>query len=458
MLRFQISDFSMGSNTEQQPGYVWHETTPGVFQRSMVPLESFFNPLMQWSVWTSVKLGPIPNCNSEIDFIDRVRQAWIQTLFEQPQITSTFDFSESRCTYNTTTDKSCQIWLEETFIIASNPYKAQGTRTKPSLIINPATQEILYRAPHYYTDGIGMVLLVSDLVAHITNPKSTPKFGKESQNLAPTLDIAANISHSSADLEQGAQLANGFLSGRPSIGLPFSNTPPTQHSVTSIRLSLADSKAFVLACKSHDLTVTHAVHTALMQTVSSLDRDTASEVENKFYTSIHIYNWRNRIQSQHQRCRAGLYCGAFPMAVTSPSSRSFADISNQMKKLYERTNADQEMSKVHSPWWAKLLDIVTASGVPPPTSTPLLSSLGVIENFLPKVVEGVEVRDFEFGIDTLGPVVTVYAWNWEGRVSLSAAYDEGAFGDGEVVKALLKGIVEKLGAGLNVELNADTEE
>jgi hypothetical protein len=447
----------MGSNTEQKPNYAWHEAAPGIFRRSMAPLELFFNPLMEWSVWTSIKLGPISDCNNENDFIDRVRQAWIQILFEQPQIASTFDFAEGLCTYKATTDKSSKLWLEETFLIAANPYKARGTRAKPSLIINPTTQEIVYRAPHYYTDGIGVILLLSDLVAYIAKPKIIPEFGNESKNLAPTLDVATNVTHSSSDLEEGARLTNGFLLGRPSIEVPFKDTPATQHSVTSVQLTIADSNTLVSACRSHGLTVTHAVHSALMQTVAALDPDTASEVEKKFYTSIHVYNWRNRIQPQYQRCHVGLYCGALPMAIVSPSTRSFTDILNQMKDLYQKTNADQDMSKVHSPWWAKLVDIVTASAAPTPTSTPLLSSLGVVENYLPNVVEGVEVKDFGFGIDTLGPVVTVYAWNWKGKVNLSAAYDDGAFGDGGVVKALLKGIVERLGTGLGVELSANTE-
>jgi hypothetical protein len=445
----------MSSNTEQQPDYVWHEITPNVYQRSMVPLECFFNPLMGWSVWNSIKLSPTLGCTTEADFIDRVRQAWIQILYEQPQLRSTFDFAQSTCTYDSITDAILKDWVEETFLISESPYNAQGTRTKPTLIINPTTREILYRAPHYYTDGIGMILLLSDLISHVAKPKVSPSFGDEKKNLAPNFETAAGISSPSInEVENAASLTNVFLKGQPSIGVPFTTAPHAKHSFTEVRLSLKDSQLLVAACKKKGMTVTQAVHTTLLQSTSDLDTD----AEGRTYTSLYTFNWRPHIKSENQKHRAAVYCGSLPMSIASPSSRSFSNLAAEVTTLYTDSARDEQMRKSHSSWWKCLLDIMIASGEPPKLNTPMLSSLGVVENFLggaDRKIEGIEVEDFKFGIDINGPVVGVSLWSWKGRVSLCSGWDEGAFGEGTVVKTLLKGIVERLEEGLGVNLDTD---
>jgi hypothetical protein len=157
----------------------------------------------------------------------------------------------------------------------------------------------------------------------------------------------------------------------------------------------------------------------LIQTTAELN----PKEEAKFYTSIPIYNWRGRVHEQYQRCRAALYCGAFPMATSDPGSRDFDNLSEELKKMYIGTNQDDDIPKAYSPWWSGLLSALSAAGDQPPATTPLLSSLGVIEKVLPEVIGRVKIRDFKFGIDIKGPVVTVYLWSWGGRISLCAAWD-----------------------------------
>jgi hypothetical protein len=89
---------------------------------------------------------------------------------------------------------------------------------------------------------------------------------------------------------------------------------------------------------------------------------------------------------------------------------------------------------------------------PPAASTPMLSSLGVIEKLLPEEVDGVKIEDFKFGIDIKGPVVTVYLWNWGGRINFSAAWDRGSFHEGEIDDFLSR-IVGKLATPLGVTIS-----
>jgi len=439
----------MSVNTDQPADCLWQEISQGIFRRSMIPFECFFNPEMGWSVWASIKLGSIPNApNNKEELMDRVRRAWIRVLYEQPQLASIFDFQGRTCTYTTTTEQSLAIWLDETFIVADDPYNSVATRGKPILCLDPSTRELLFRAPHCYIDGIGTILLLADIVSHLNNPQPTT-FGDEAKNFSPIFDIAANVPAPQApNHECSTQLTSKFLESQPSIGLPFYEGPSTGHSVSEISLSLEDSNALVSTCKTRGLTVTHAVHAALVQTTVELN----PKEEAKFYTSMPIYNWRGRVRAEYQRCRAALYCGAFPMAIRDPGVRDFDDIAEEMKRMYVDTNQDEEIAKAHSLWWSELLTALRIASDQPPATTPLLSSLGVIERVLPEVVGGVKIKDFKFGIDIKGPIVTAYLWNWGGRVSLCAAWDRGSFEEGDIDE-FLKRLVQKLAAPLGLSLN-----
>jgi hypothetical protein len=291
--------------------------------------------------------------------------------------------------------------------------------------------------------------LLGDLLKLLSNPKRTT-FGDEVKNLPPVFDIAAGVPEAQAtDMERGARMTQKFLQSRPSIGLPFQDRPSAPHSVSEICLSIEDSNNIVSACKARGLTVTHAVHAALVQATTELNPEAAA----KFYTSIHIYNWRSQVQPKFQR-QSTLHCGAFPMAVENPTTRDFKGLSEEMKKLYVGINQDKDIAKAHSPWWSGLSAALSAVGNPPAASTPMLSSLGVIEKLLPEEVEGVKIEDFKFGIDIKGPVVTVYLWNWGGRINFSAAWDRGSFHEGEIDEFLSR-IVAKLAPPLGVSFSQE---
>jgi hypothetical protein len=414
----------------------------------MTPLECFFTPELGWSVWSSIKLCSVPNsCDNNEVLINQLHRAWIRILYEQPQLASTYDFHERTCTYITATEESLTTRLEETFIIEEDSQNSIASRNKPILCFEKSTRRLSFRAPHYYIDGIGVILLLGDIVKFLSNPQRTA-FGDEVKNLPPVFDIAACVpERQAADLERGARLTQKFLENQPSIGLPFQDHPSAPHSVSEICLSIEDSNNIASPCKARGLTVTHAVHAALIQATAELNPEAAA----KYYTSIHIYNWRLHVQPKYQR-QSTLHCSAFPMVVENPSTRDFEGLSEEMKKLYVGTNQDKTIAKAHSPWRSGLVTALSAAGNPPAGSTPMLSSLGVIEKLLPEEVEGVKIEDFRFGIDIKGPVVTVYLWNWGGRINFSAAWDRGSFQEGEIDEFLSR-IVGKLATPLGVTVS-----
>jgi hypothetical protein len=137
----------MGVENSQPSECIWHEIRPGVFRRSMTPLECFFTPDLGWSVWVSIKLGSVPDtCDRNEVLIDRLRRAWIRILYEQPQLASTYDFHERTCTYITATEESLTTCLKETFIIEEDSQNSMATRNKPILCFEKSTRWLYYLA------------------------------------------------------------------------------------------------------------------------------------------------------------------------------------------------------------------------------------------------------------------------------------------------------------------------
>ncbi|KAH7323541.1 hypothetical protein BKA65DRAFT_70753 [Rhexocercosporidium sp. MPI-PUGE-AT-0058] len=438
----------------------WHVTSTDTFQRPMSPFESFFDPALGWSVWASINVGAIPNSsNTSEDFINRVRLAWIRALYEQPQLASVYDFTSTTCSYTRTTDQNLSSWLEETFTVlefeSQNPRTAVVCRKKPILCINPITRQLLFRGPHYYIDGIGINTLLADIVSYIAAPVATI-FKDEFLNLGPIFELAADVQAPNAkDIWMAANLTGKFLTSQPSVGIPCSdgNLPDVlqQHGASGLRLSAIQSQALVTACRARALTVTHAVQTAMIQATAELNPE--SNVA-QYYSGLHIANWRARVKLDYQRHRCALYCGAFPIVIADPSSKDFSELSKEVKEEYVGTSNDRSLEKVHALWWAELVAVTTAAGPPPPStaSTPVMSSLGIVEKHLPKVVQGIEIKDFCFGNDVNGPLVILYVWNWEGRVSIHSSWDRRYYQEREAA-SFLKKVWEILAGALGLEVS-----
>lgn len=201
----------------------------------MTPLESFFTPDLGWSVWTCIKLGSVPNtCGSNEVLIDRLRRAWIQVIYEQPQFASTYNFQERTCIYTTATEGSLTTWLEETFIVEEDSPNSIATRKKPILCFESTTRRLFFRAPHCYIDGIDVILLPGDIVRHLSNPQNTT-FGNEAKNLPPVFEIAACVPEpQAAYMEHAARLTRKFLQSRRRSGsLSKTVLPPRTQSLRS---------------------------------------------------------------------------------------------------------------------------------------------------------------------------------------------------------------------------------
>jgi hypothetical protein len=397
--------------------------------------------------------------------------------YQQPHLASIHDFATKICTYRMTTLESLAAWMKETVIVVDSdkdPHASLVRSSTPALYVNPTKQEILFRAPHSYIDGIGSILILQDLVSLIATLSQESEYttlgfdGEEVKNLAPVFEIATALEPPGPqDNARGARLMMDFIQSQPSVtlplGVPSSSEAETQlatseenqslHSVSKRTFSLSGSNALIGACKARGITVTHAVHAAIVLATAELSSSNAvAKEEEKSYASIQSANRRSKVPKHFQQHRCKLYNAAFPIIIPDIQTKNFDILAKEIKGLYADNATSEEKGRSQQVIWG-FAPPLPPDGAPAEAQTPLLSSLGIVESFLARETNGVEVKGFEFGLDTRAGVVTVYLWSWRGQVSLGATWETGVYGRG-VVDGFLEAIEEKLGVGLGIGLEA----
>lgn len=90
------------------------------------------------------------------------------------------------------------------------------------------------------------------------------------------------------------------------------------------------------------------------------------------------------------------------------------------------------------------------AGAVPPSSTPSLSSMGVVEELLAREYGDWELTDFWISSTMLTGDIQMYLWTFRGRMTFSVCYNEG-FYDIQEVNALLEETKRQLLAGLGIQ-------
>lgn len=177
--------------------------------------------------------------------------------------------------------------------------------------------------------------------------------------------------------------------------------------------------------------------------------------EAKDYATMIPFNWRHKVQPEYRLCKAAIYCGTLPAFVSKPATKKFSTLATELKEIYSSIAADERLVRAYDRWTEALLK-PTITMAPATTMTPSLSSLGVVENVLPRVINDVEIEDFRLGLDRKVPFAHVFLWSWKGRTSVCVASDRGNFGEG-VIDGLLKLVGRKLAVGLGVAIKEKVE-
>lgn len=361
-----------------------------------------------------------------------------------------------------------------------------------SVCINRSDDRLTNNLP-CIVDGIGTLQLLNKLLKYAAqyyeNPSSfeLPPPGSESQNLSPPLRVAAsippiltlgqqerlqNIISRNAELRQEFEL----------LSVPYTQGQmiPGKHQRTALSLSKADTTRVLQACKKLEVTVTHAYHTSIALILRDL-RPSRPQARTARYVNYCLINERPNCSPPYNSTdyAASVYHSvsgnSLTLDLTIPSivdsskqphpdpqeaRAEFRTLATQVRNFYSSTCSSSEdvalvpgiwslgTPHLHIPGRKNPLD----TPVPAPNTSPSvsISSMGVLDKVITPQHGAFNAKDPWVTGEELGTGIGLFLATWEGRLQLSAAYNE-AWHDREEVRGFLEGCSGIAWKGLGLE-------
>ena len=401
------------------------------------------------------------------DIEPALKHAWKTMRYDHPQIAciALEDFN----VYEVPDTAALDAWLEQTFIVAPAPATREELLGSfpPSALATlhylPHTSDIILHTSHWRIDYIGGLSLLHNLLTACIEPRQI-QFGDERKNLSPSRDKAAKFSspdsmESPATIEERGRAATDLLmplGNFPSIGLPTQNLhqPPSDTLRSEMTLEANTTSAIVSASKKRGLTVTAAVHAALI--IATQQVAPAPPSSSSVYTTWGVFNIRPQLQAPYND--STLYPTG-PQVLSLPvklHTSTYTHLAAQLKEFYKQPMPSPAGSRIRedvvAPYTNLLLDLANNAPVDLPAPTePMLNSIGVVDGYLKRNYgDMIEVKDFWIAPETMTPQLQCYLWTWQGKMTLSAFYNE-TFYEGEFVQGFLKRVLDVLYRELGVQ-------
>ncbi|OAL00763.1 hypothetical protein IQ06DRAFT_148676 [Phaeosphaeriaceae sp. SRC1lsM3a] len=320
----------------------WKEDSPGRYSRPIGENETFIklvsdpgHPLGRehWAINSTVSIAPKGGLTSS-RLVSQLRLAWGHLRFTHPSLAAYVSQDNKNLIYDVPKPEEVTAWVDETFNVAEEASSAAEviSNLKPTpyaiLIYIPKSNELLGHTAHWRTDGIGVMLLLAELLQlavkpNLTDPASL-SWGDEPKRLAPAVEDAANIPLDAN--EDQTQLANHYLStfalAGGAIGIPYvgdSSILPRGTYSASHTLDTSTTAAVIQKCKSLNLSVTSALHASV---AAANFRLAAPSRKHEHYTSTVRFSLRPYLPAPYSGpdYAAGLYTTGWMDKVSATST------------------------------------------------------------------------------------------------------------------------------------------
>ncbi|KAI0870356.1 hypothetical protein GGS24DRAFT_510969 [Hypoxylon argillaceum] len=481
--------------------------------RPLGNLETFFRSLSDqgkplkrehWTIHLAMTLEFSPGLQDPIPYL---KCAWQVVRLQHPELGAfvnsghdTTDLTFQQRLVPSTLD--LDAWAQDTFIVFQNfssadeTFSGLHTTATPTCNWLPASSQLVIRASHWRTDGVGLTLLGHSFmtalaaamrlrlelltVARTLGLNHSPT----GEVLIPsTLEELARTQSRHRDLhgrEENPILAAGadalvaeFLKGVPSIGLPTianSETAIPSSSSRTVRVLDVDTTArLVLACRGMGFTVTSAVHAAIVCATASFPQHPLA----KCYAAFVPVDLRRALGGRANQS-IGLYFSGLPVYIDSTliqqAGTSFEQIARQLGSVYARDHVRfwRPSENSDDDEYLSLLDLVEAYvrrttilfNTPPPENfppvqTPDLSSLGKVERYIQPQYhveqgeEAIKVANIWIGTEMLNRSIQFHVWSWMGCLNLGVSFNT-SFYKKDSVAQIVDLVIEKLLSGCKV--------
>lgn len=453
----------MGSVTQHLD---WSSSEPGVYTREVQDVETLTTVLIdataptgheQWAIMSAVRVS-FPNSLS--DPIPHLQRAWAATTRFDPLISASL--SEPGAAdgkrYMIWSKEKQDAWIKTTFHVQKDATSANSlfSQLKPDqtgLHWLPRTSEILMRLSHWKVDGMGSVMLWGNFLRFLAEsiaqgtPDVDAKLPSEVDGVLPksisNLFPTANDAERTADLEKESNfMINQLIKGAPSLGVPLKSgadrtTPPGVPTRTHAAFDETQTEAIIKACTEKQVSVSAMVHAALLRALSTLEQHPAV----KNMAMVVPVNIRKFLPPPYNTSKqgTGVYISAYPLLVTDVQSKSFQELARETNLHYrldlenvKTDSAGKPMSIVDMipPFLPKFIALMTTPPPPelPTQITPMVSSLGVLENHIQPDYncgngEKLEVEDFFLGTEMVIHDMCLHLWTLRGKLNTGFVFN-----------------------------------
>ncbi|KAF3055671.1 hypothetical protein GL218_07139 [Daldinia childiae] len=445
----------------------WIETQTGSWQRPIGENEAMIKMIgdggrqLGKDVW-SISVTASLTTHVELNQLSKaLRDGWKTLRFRHPSIASTSN--DETLNYLTPTILDLEEWVDETFVtveenVTLDDIIASLTPKRfPTLYFMRKDVAVLLHLSHWRTDGIGAfhilnAYLEASAEALQEEPPKLP-WGEEVIRLVPSVEEALSLPRTpSLDIERAVKkyldtLANNI----GALGTPYKSgvglVPKATRSAL-LPLSADETANLEARCRQLGIELHAALHAAVTATAYTISTSTTNH---KHHTSTMRQSLRPHLPAPYDGVAgaAGLYTAGYMAKV--PATQSWLENARQYHAEYVKgATADLLCSRRQ---YALIMrnNLKKASIPDPPPSgldfSYIPNAFGLVKSVYGDATTSFVVHDIGIGIDVVSRHLYVFAWVFNGRLTLRLVYNE-AFYDATFAKGILVLVKEHLVSNL----------
>jgi hypothetical protein len=373
-----------------------------------------------------------------------LRSAWSQARAKEPQIAARH--GETGKIVEVFEGKALDDWLSETFVVSQEKtpddvFRESVSRRYPTLFYFPTTMELTLQINHGWVDGRGALFFWDTFFSILANPIKTPVTAEAiKKNLPLTMDTILEVPQEiSPDVLGYAQKILERISTDSAIFTPADdpNAPLKGFFRRQCKLSPEISNKVIAACKQRGITVTAAVQVAYGMAVQEYQLDKQGKAGDVWasFANIDARRFFAKEYSEELR-RVACHCTVIPLYVPiNPETfdQTTVELSEYYRKALDHPNAEGALCiPAAMPFYMQKVAEGAAF-----FRTPLLTSLGIVEDFMGRKFGTWEVEDFWLANTMMPPSAQIFLWTWRDQIVFGGSWNEAMYG-ADVTERLLE--------------------
>lgn len=374
--------------------------------------------------------------------VDDLKQAWKALRYLHPRIAVVADETGILCRYTVPSSEALDQWLKETFIVHPED-KPSATSTErlnltlpasPLFTLHwvPASQELLFRASHWRTDGTGMMKLQDAYLSILSSSAKDVIFdGSEVSRIPPTMnDLIAPNFEVTEEATKASQAELQVALNGPEVAClkgALSSAVPRDTARTIRKFSKNETAQIITAVKKRGLKFTAAVQAAFLLTAAhhSTPADGRMLYLNAFDLRKYLAApWNGTAGA------SGLYHTARLYSFNLEKGRDYQSISQILSSFYaEGIEHTFSFTPLHIQAIKSMVDVpAEVANAGNMTARAEVSPFGLVDDHLQTRYEGsrytLEIEDWWLGTQTINKGLPSYVWTRDGQLQITVHYNE----------------------------------